>query len=455
MFAGFDMRHPRPSLLALALVFALVAVPTHAQVPGDRAPAGAAPGPAGAARGSADCVPPLGPGIIILPGVALGGCQGEVASPLWEEPQFTAMLKAFRQKPGVARALDFRMNARIARIDVEHATDPKNVDSYEYLDGELRGPIPADSTTGRGCGLPDCSFDWRQVAFERIPALVREALARTRLVGSKVVLVEVNRTEPEREEATGLRSLWSVWQPKPNQPAEVVPIKLFVQGTRALAYVTANKWGTITEVEGAAAGASRSVSSSAAQAGEPDLGSTRTPDGKARRVNFTEATCGKLVAIPVTFTIPAGYIVRSGGSDLVAGCLWGTPSDLDRGATGDNSFDYRRIEQGVFRAGLTANVAYDSRHKQFGPGGSSESTLRKELEKAGLKLLRYARIKGLPRPAEEIVAETSQGKRTYMLYLTMGVAENVVLINYHPPNPPTAADDRRWQEFLAGIGPAH
>ena len=179
---------------------------------------------------------------------------------------------------------------------------------------------------------------------------------------------------------------------------------------------------------------------------------TRAPsDSRPWRASFAAATCDKLVPIPVSFAIPAGYLLRSGGLAPSAGCLWGTRADLDRGAAPDG-FDFNGILQGVFWARVTLNVGYDAAGGQFSGGpGEPESALRKAAEGAGARIVRFARLEAAPRPALEMVAEMPDGQRVYMLYLAMGIEDNVVLINYHPPVQRTGADDRRWQEFLAGI----
>lgn len=183
----------------------------------------------------------------------------------------------------------------------------------------------------------------------------------------------------------------------------------------------------------------------------PGAPSGLPPNSRPWRASFAAATCDKLVPIPVSFAIPAGYLLRSGGPAPSAGCLWGTRADLDRGAAPDG-FDFSGILQGVFWARVTLNVGYDAASGRFSGGpGQPESALREEAEEAGARIVRFARVKTAPLPALEMVAEMPDGRRVYMLYLAMGIEDDVVLINYHPPAQRTAADDRRWQELVAGI----
>jgi hypothetical protein len=174
---------------------------------------------------------------------------------------------------------------------------------------------------------------------------------------------------------------------------------------------------------------------------------------QAWRANYVDATCHKLVAIPVSFLIPGGYVTRSPGHGTEAGCLWGTPADLDRVTAEAGSFDFTGIAQGVFWARATGNVGY--LNGQFVSGhNKTESAERKELERSGAKIIRYGHVNGAPQPAQEIVAEY-QGKRVYMVYLAMGIDSNTLLINYHPPAvQPSTASDQHWQEFLGGISAA-
>jgi len=117
------------------------------------------------------------------------------AGPLWNEPQFTTMLHAYRRKlPGKLRALRFEMYDNAASLEVQDPAQQRNVDSYNYKGGELRGPSHVDiSGVLADPNLEDNLFDWDRVAVDRIPALVKAALAHTELAGAIVVSVKITR----------------------------------------------------------------------------------------------------------------------------------------------------------------------------------------------------------------------------------------------------------------------
>jgi hypothetical protein len=122
--------------------------------------------------------------------------------PLWNEPQLTKMIQAYRRKlPAKSRALRFEMYNNIASLDLLDPSQRKKVASYDYKDGELKGPSPFDPFgVFQDSNLDDNVFDWDQVALERIPALVIAALTQTQLVGAKVVAVRVTRQAPSSDE---------------------------------------------------------------------------------------------------------------------------------------------------------------------------------------------------------------------------------------------------------------
>jgi len=117
------------------------------------------------------------------------------AGPLWNEPQFTTMLQTYRRKlPGKLRALRFEMYDNAASLEVQDPAQHVNVDSYDYKGGELRGPSHVDlSGVLADPNLEDNLFDWDRVAVDRIPALVKAALAHTELAGARVVAVKITR----------------------------------------------------------------------------------------------------------------------------------------------------------------------------------------------------------------------------------------------------------------------
>jgi len=214
---------------------------------------------------------------------------------------------------------------------------------------------------------------------------------------------------------------------------------------------TISRWALILLATFAAAGISSAAAAQGSnRSGTPTRAEARTPPNQAWRASYAEATCNKLVPIQLSFLVPAGYVTRSPGQGTQAGCLWGTPADLDKVTAEPGNLDFTGIHDGVFWARATGNVGYFD--GQFLSGrNKTERAERETLERSGAKLIRYGRVSGAPQPAQEIVAEYA-GKRVYMLYLAMGIDSNTLLINYHPPAAqPLPASDQRWQEFLAGM----
>jgi len=121
---------------------------------------------------------------------------------LWNEPQFTTMLQAYRQKlPGKCRALRFEMTESGASLQVQDSAELANVVSYDYKGAVLSGPSPVDlAGVLEDSNLADDLFDWDQVAVERIPTLVKVALSQTKLAGARVVQVKITRKAPDSAE---------------------------------------------------------------------------------------------------------------------------------------------------------------------------------------------------------------------------------------------------------------
>jgi hypothetical protein len=121
---------------------------------------------------------------------------------LWNEPQFTAMLRAYRQKlPSKCRARRFQMTEGGASLQVQDPAELAKVVSYDYKGKVLSGPSPVDlARVLEDSDLADDLFDWDQVAVERIPTLVKVALSRTQLAGARVVQVKITRKTPRSAE---------------------------------------------------------------------------------------------------------------------------------------------------------------------------------------------------------------------------------------------------------------
>lgn len=128
--------------------------------------------------------------------------HGVRSGALWNEPRFTRMLEAYRQRlPGKVRVLRFAMTGSGANLQVQDPAELAKVVSYDYSGAVLSGPSPVDLASAlEGSDLADELFDWDQVAVERIPTLVKVALSRATLPGSRVAQVKITRKAPSDAE---------------------------------------------------------------------------------------------------------------------------------------------------------------------------------------------------------------------------------------------------------------
>ena len=132
-------------------------------------------------------------------GTALSGAQGgaaplppKPAGPMWSEPQFSAMLQAYRQKlSGPRKALEFVITEDRARLQVQDPAKPENIDEYDYSQGRLTGPTPVQLMGANH--LAEDVFPWNEVALERIPELAKTALDKGPVENGQIVQVRVGR----------------------------------------------------------------------------------------------------------------------------------------------------------------------------------------------------------------------------------------------------------------------
>ncbi|MEA2325362.1 MAG: hypothetical protein QOE68_321, partial [Thermoanaerobaculia bacterium] len=83
--------------------------------------------------------------------------------------------------------------------------------------------------------------------------------------------------------------------------------------------------------------------------------------GGFRAVSFFDASCKKLVPLPLTLFIPSDYTIR--GYDNSDNCFWGANDDLERVITRDGP-DFEHIRRGVFWSRVS-NIGYDPVRKKF------------------------------------------------------------------------------------------
>ena len=174
--------------------------------------------------------------------------------------------------------------------------------------------------------------------------------------------------------------------------------------------------------------------------------------GAFRTVAFTDAVCARIPPVPVTFQIPADFLLRAVGQSSDAGCLWGTRQDLDRVTADPTRGDFTMLRRGVFRARVSTSVVFSAQSGEFDPlDGTGELGIRRQLESVGGRVLVWKRQALAGLPGLEIVAEVAGG-RVFMLYLgETRYLSNALLVNYYPATKTSAEDDRIWVRFVAGI----
>ncbi len=85
------------------------------------------------------------------------------------------------------------------------------------------------------------------------------------------------------------------------------------------------------------------------------------PKATARQtISFTDAVCGKIPPLSITFAMPGAFVARAVGQ-IEGGCLWGAKDDLDRVTVDPSQGDFTALRRGVFRARVTSEVAYSPR----------------------------------------------------------------------------------------------
>jgi len=172
-----------------------------------------------------------------------------------------------------------------------------------------------------------------------------------------------------------------------------------------------------------------------------------------RTVSYADATCNRLPAVPVTFSLPADYLSRSVGKTVEGGCLWGTKEDLDRVTADPDAGDFSELKRGVFRARVSTNVICSPATGIFDSmDGTGEAGIRSQVDAMGGSVVTWKKEQLAGLPGLQIVADLGELGRVYMLYLgNTKVSSNVVLVNYYQPEKRTAADDEIWARFVAGI----
>jgi hypothetical protein len=118
---------------------------------------------------------------------------------LWRTERLAEMIDAYRQAlPGKLRVLNFEISYDRAELQVQDPAKPKHVDEYDYLHEQVSRPAPV-KLYGSG-SLEDSLYDWDEVAWDRIPAVVSKAVKMVKLEHGKVSGVTVKRDLPSTKD---------------------------------------------------------------------------------------------------------------------------------------------------------------------------------------------------------------------------------------------------------------
>jgi len=169
--------------------------------------------------------------------------------------------------------------------------------------------------------------------------------------------------------------------------------------------------------------------------------------GGYRAVSFFDASCKKLVALPLTLSIPSDYAIR--GFNNSDNCFWGAADDLDRVITRDGP-DFTNIHRGVFWCRVS-NTGYDPVQKKFVSESGTEDQWAAVMRAQGMRdaVVTSKKIGLIPTAR---VTGSMNGQHVYMLYLAVPFTDSpAILINYHPAGKGNASDDAAWQRFLDSI----
>jgi hypothetical protein len=169
--------------------------------------------------------------------------------------------------------------------------------------------------------------------------------------------------------------------------------------------------------------------------------------GGVRTVSFSDASCKKLVPLPLTLAIPSDYAIQQGGH---LGCFWGASDDLARVLRVPNNADFTGVQRGVFWCRASDSTEYDPIRRRFVNQQGTDDQWAKALARdSGAKNVVVTAKDIGSLPTLRVTASVG-GQRLYMLY--MGVGDSpAILINYHPAGKGGPPDDAIWQNFLDSL----
>lgn len=166
------------------------------------------------------------------------------------------------------------------------------------------------------------------------------------------------------------------------------------------------------------------------------------------RADFQSAVCGYASAVPVTFAFPPAFSPRDPKRGPKAGCFWGTTDDLNRALADPRGAHFEQLASGLFWIRIPENMTFDRATGQF----SDEKKLIENLIGSGVGAPRVAHRKFAgSHPALVVTGRAPGGAHAYLLYLSHGPDDRVIVVNYRPPTVETPADEVVWKKFLDSI----
>ncbi|HTG33515.1 MAG TPA: hypothetical protein VLB76_11365 [Thermoanaerobaculia bacterium] len=169
--------------------------------------------------------------------LAVTSCEGgpfvnpvQPAGPVWEEPQLSMLLQAYRQRlPGKTRVLELYLRDSSDTLRVHDPKAEESVSEYHYFNRsgvQLGDPSPGHLEHGES--FAESPFFLDQVASHRIPGLVRTVKEKMSFEGAKIHSVRVKRGPP---------------------PARDVQIEIIVNGKYNSGRLLADSQGNVLKVE--------------------------------------------------------------------------------------------------------------------------------------------------------------------------------------------------------------
>ncbi|WP_229007789.1 hypothetical protein [Methylophilus sp. Leaf408] len=143
-------------------------------------------------------------------------------------------------------------------------------------------------------------------------------------------------------------------------------------------------------------------------------------------------------------TIPAHYISKKIDGAAMPAVVLGVLADVES-VIPEWKFD--EIKEGIFTINLSPYQTYDQGNRKF--RGESQNAV-KEYEMHGFKNAKIRREDSGGVPVLSITSE-KDGRPNYLAFIAIG--SSVMAINYVPPTPATADDNKRWETFIHGVSP--